>query len=275
MLQSRRYKIIFVSLFIILIFQSNKILVAQNINGKNIKTDTVKPAAFKPEIFTTGFIDVMNSGQVNASARFIRLFIGEPGKFAIPLSLYSGVSANNFQNQQSNTGQKSNDPLFNNFINPLSGLVNLSIDGVMFFKKTEKVTKTGLLYHIGEKVLTGYKAGLVSDPQTGKPVNFLNSFGTLGLYFQTGAWERSNNKNVGVFWLSYRYIASYTIPKQIKEFLPNITTNGIYHGYCVGGGIEINNVVNIKVLYYKYNKQPEIDYSQPIYQFTFNYSLKN
>ena len=275
MLQSRRYKIIFVSLFIILIFQSNKILVAQNINGKNIKTDTVKPAAFKPEIFTTGFIDVMNSGQVNASARFIRLFIGEPGKFAIPLSLYSGVSANNFQNQQSNSGQKSNDPLFNNFINPLSGLVNLSIDGVMFFKKTEKVTKTGLLYHIGEKVLTGYKAGLVSDPQTGKPVNFLNSFGTMGLYFQTGAWERSNNKNVGVFWLSYRYIACYTNPKQIKEFLPNITTNGVYHGYCVGGGIEINNLVNIKVLYYKYTRQPEIDYSQPIYQFTFNYSLKN
>src|SRR5436190_16147424 len=53
----------------------------------------------KPEIFTNGFIDIINNGQINASARFIRLYIGEPGRFAIPLSLYSGVSANNFQNQ--------------------------------------------------------------------------------------------------------------------------------------------------------------------------------
>ena len=27
----------------------------------------------KPEIFTSGFLDIMNSGQVNAAARFIRL----------------------------------------------------------------------------------------------------------------------------------------------------------------------------------------------------------
>ena len=31
---------------------------------------------YKPEILTSGFIDIVNNGQVNASARFIRLFIG-------------------------------------------------------------------------------------------------------------------------------------------------------------------------------------------------------
>ena len=41
-----------------------------------------KPAQdYKPEIFTSGFIDIINNGQVNASARFIRFFIGEPDKF--------------------------------------------------------------------------------------------------------------------------------------------------------------------------------------------------
>ena len=55
----------------------------------------------KPEIFTSGFIDVMNTGQVNASARFIRLFIGGAGKFALPISFYGGVSNNNFVQQQS------------------------------------------------------------------------------------------------------------------------------------------------------------------------------
>lgn len=236
--------------------------------------DTVK--IYKPEIFTSGFIDIINNGQVNASARFIRLFIGEPGKFSIPLSFYSGVSNNSFQNQyNSGSLRGNNDHLVNQYINPLSGLVNISIDDIIYFKHTPKVTKTGFLYHLGERVLTGYRTGLVTDPQTGKPANFLNGFANLGLYFQTGAWERNNAKNVGVFWLALRYIGCYTNPKQINEFLPDTFTNGIYHGYSAGFGVEINSLVNLKVLYYRYVKQPEIDYSLPIYQFSFNYSLKN
>jgi hypothetical protein len=241
----------------------------------------VSKASYKPEIFTSGFIDIVNNGQVNASARFIRLFIGEPGKFAIPLSIYSGVSSNNFsngsisgQNQQSQLLYRSNDQLVINFINPLSGLANLSIEGNIFFSK-KKITRTGIIYHFGERILTGQKTGTISSPTTGKPVNFLNSFGATGLYFQTGAWERNNSKNMGVFWLAFRYIGCYTNPNQLKEFLPAIETNGLYHGYSLGWGVEINHLVNIKVLYYKYIKQPEIDYSLPIYQFSFNYSLKN
>lgn len=231
---------------------------------------------YKPEIFTSGFIDIVNNGQVNASARFIRLFIGEPGKFAIPLSLYGGVSNNNFQSQ-SNTGglQNNNDHLVNQYINPLSGLVNISIDGIIYFRQTQKITKTGFLYHAGERLLTGYRTGQVTSPLTGKPSNFLNSFATVGLYYQTGAWERNNAKNVGIFWLALRYIGCFTNPKQIKEFLPDINTNGLYHGYSTGFGVEINNLINVKVIYYKYIKQPEIDYSLPIYQFSFNYALKN
>ncbi|HOZ67928.1 MAG TPA: hypothetical protein PLU11_06980 [Chitinophagaceae bacterium] len=229
---------------------------------------------YKPEIFTSGFIDIVNNGQVNASARFIRLFIGEPGKFALPLSFYSGVSSNNFQ-QQVPGFQQSNESLVTNFINPLSGLANLSVDGVIYFtRKKEKLTKTGLLYHLGERVLTGVRTGLITDPLTGKPVNFLNGFGALGLYVQTGAWERSNNKNMGVTWLAWRYISCYTNPSQLKEFMPDIQTNGVYKGWSLGWGVEITRLVNIKVLYYKYTKPPEIDYSVPIYQFSFNYSLK-
>ena len=230
---------------------------------------------YKPEILTSGFVDIVNNGQVNASARFIRLYIGEPGKFAIPLSIYSGVSSNSFQHGQSLILNRSNDQLVTNFINPLSGLANLSVEGVIFFNRnTQKYTRTGIIYHFGERILTGQKVGPVSDPSTGKPVNFLNSFGATGFYFQTGAWERNNAKNVGVFWLALRYIVCYTRPSQLKEFIPTIQTNGKYRGYSIGWGVEINGIVNIKVLYYKYTKQPEIDYSLPIYQFSFNYSMK-
>jgi hypothetical protein len=152
---------------------------------------------------------------------------------------------------------------------------NISIDGVIFFnKKPKKVTRGGILYHTGERILTGIRTGPVSDPATGKPINFLNSFGSLGLYFQTGAWERSNAKNVGVFWFALRYIGCYTNPNQLQEILPGIKTNGLYHGYSLAWGVEINNLVNIKVVYYKYIKKPEINYYLPIYQFSFNYTLK-
>jgi hypothetical protein len=237
----------------------------------------LKQPIYKPEIFTSGFIDVMNNGQVNASARFIRLQIGEPNKFAIPISFYGGVSNNNFQNQQSG-GQftKSNDHLINQYINPMSGLINISVEGIAFKRnKDSAITKFGYIYQIGERVLTGIRIGPITDPQTGKPTNFLNSFATTGLYFQTGAWERTNAKNVGIFWLAMRYHICRTNPKQLKEFLPDIQTNGIYHGYSIGFGTEINNLVNIKAIYYKYKKQPEIDYGFPIYQFSFNYTMNN
>lgn len=82
-------------------------LCAQSLSNNNSKVETLdttkKVNNLKTEIFTSGFIDIMNSGQVNASARFIRLFIGEPDKFAIPLSIYGGISNNNFQ---SNGGGK-------------------------------------------------------------------------------------------------------------------------------------------------------------------------
>jgi len=242
----------------------------------SVKTNVpANPQAYKPEILTSGFIDIVNNGQVNASARFIRLFIGEPGKFAIPLSIYSGVSSNNFQNQQVPGGQRSNEHLINSFINPLSGLANISIDGICFFKKTNKLTRAGFLYHGGIRVLTGYKTGLITDPSTGKPINFLNSFVTSGLYFQTGAWERNNAKNVGLFWLAGRYILCKSNANQVKEIVPGIETNALYHGWSLAGGVEINNLVNIKIIYYKYVKRPEIDFSLPIYQFSFNYTLKN
>ncbi|MBP6215348.1 MAG: hypothetical protein KA399_04035 [Chitinophagaceae bacterium] len=150
-------------------------------------TQPVKQKEYKPEIFTSGFIDIVNNGQVNASARFIRLFIGEPGKFAVPLSFYGGVSNNSFQNNNS-SGQlsRSNDHLVNQYINPLSGLINISVEGVIFFRKGERITKSGLLYQFGERVLTGVRIGPVSNPLTGKPINFLNSFATTGLYSRPG-----------------------------------------------------------------------------------------
>ncbi len=247
------------------------------------QSKTNKNISLKPQILTSGFIDIFNNGQVNASARFIRLMIGEPGKFALPLSVYSGVSSNNFKSDDIDGNTKNNDQLLINLINPLSGLINISTDGIYWLKKKFRcstsaslpLTRTGLLYHAGERLLTGYTASHTTENSlANKPVNFLNSFAALGLFFQTGAWERNDVGEIGLFWLALRYIACYSARKQMQEILGAAKTGGLYHGWSVASGVEINNVVNIKFVYYKYVKKPEIDYSLPIYQFTFNYSLK-
>jgi hypothetical protein len=241
----------------------------------SISNNAILQVNKKAEILTSGFIDLVSNGQVNASARFMRLYIGEPGKFVIPLCIYTGVSSNNFQGQQIGGSVRNNEQLVNNLINPLGGLANISIEGILFLKHNRSsMTATGILYHGGLRVLTGYKTGLITDPSTGRPINFLNSFGTGGLYFQTGAWERNNSKNIGVCWVAGRYIICKSGSGQLKNIMSNIQTSGFYHGWSAAWGVEINDIVNIKVIYYKYVKAPELDFSQPIYQFSFNYSLK-
>lgn len=236
--------------------------------GQPFKTNSQKP-----EVLSSGFIDIVNNGQVNASARFIRLYIGEPGKISLPLSIYSGVSSNSFQNPQTPAGLRNNEHLANSFINPLAGLINVCMEGILYFNKKTKITRSGLLYHNGIRILTGYKTGLLTDPATGRPINFLNSFAAGGLFFQTGAWEKNNSKNVGIFWLALRYISCKSSETQLQHLFAQ-PTNGFYHGWSLAGGIEINNLVNIKLLYYNYVKKPEVDFSLPIYQFSFNYSLR-
>jgi len=239
-----------------------------------LKKDSVIVDQYKPGIFTNGFIDVMNNGQVNASARLIRIYVGEPGRFTVPLSVYTGVSANNFQDQLIGIGQRTNDHLLSAFLNPLSGLVNFSGDGMIYFMNDAKLSRIGIPYNFGERILTGFRSGAITDPQTGRPVNFLNSYFSSGVYFQTGAWERANIGNPGLFWLVCRWHSTYTHPNLIKEFLEIDKTNGIYMGYSIGFGVHINNLLNLKAIYYKYTKAPETLNTMPIYQFTFNYSFK-
>ena len=85
---------------------------------------------------------------------------------------------------------------------------------------------------------------------------------------------KPRGKSRGSAVLAVRYIGCYSNPNQLEELLANVQTNGLYYGYSIAFGIEINNCLNTKVVYYKYSKKPEIEYYLPIYQFSFNYTMK-
>ena len=227
----------------------------------------------RPDLFNAGFIDVINNGQVAASARLVKLQIGEQGKFSLPLSVFGGVSNTSFATGSSSPVLRGNEHLINQFITPLSGLLNLSVEGIWFIKPRSLITKWGFIYQLGERVLTGHKvssSGFFSAP---RPLHFLNSYLVAGLYFQTGAWEKTNQRNMGVCWLTFRYHLCYSGNGQLRQFLPAIEGDGLYSGYSMGMGVRVNALINLKAMYYQYNKAPEPDYLLPIYQFSFNYTV--
>ena len=223
-------------------------------------------------MLNSGLLDILTNGQINASARLIRLYVGEPGGFSVPLSFYSGVSSNNFQNQQSMSG-RSNSHLVYDFVNPVSGLLNVSVDGIIPWTKKNRITKAGLIYQAGERVLTGFREGPLTSANTGQPVNFLSSVIVAGIYLQTGAWEKANDSNPGICWSSVRYIVSITGKKQLRNFLQDIN-DGNFHAWSLGWGIEISNLISIKFIYFKYLRAPAINYSFPVCLVSFNYSVK-
>jgi hypothetical protein len=231
------------------------------------------PPPDRPELFNAGFIDIVNSGQVAAAARLVKLQIGEQGKFSLPLSVYGGVSNTSFAAGSSSSVLRGNEHLINQFITPLSGLLNLSVEGIWFIKPRSSVTKWGLLYQLGERVLTGHKVSSPGFFSAQRPLHFINSYMVAGLYFQTGAWEKTSPKNIGVCWLALRYHLCYTGKGQLQQFLPAFAGQGLYSGYSMGMGVRVNTLINLKAVYYQYQKAPEPDYLLPIYQFSFNYTV--
>jgi hypothetical protein len=238
--------------------------------GRDSATRIVK----RTEIMTSGILDLVNTGSISASSRLIRLHVGDPDGFSIPLSVYSGVSSNNFQNQLI-SGYGSNRDLFFSLINPLSGMANISTEGLLSFGKNRpSITSSGLVYQAGIRIITGFSGGLILDPAFGSPVNFLNAVSVAGLHIRTGAWERNNRDNIGVFWLTGRFIVSKSGSKDIQRIFPAIVTDGLYHGWSLAWGLEINDLLNARVVYYKYLRPPDNEFNIPIYQLSFNYSLK-
>lgn len=227
----------------------------------------------RPELFNAGFIDIINNGQVAASARLVKLQIGEQGKFSLPLSVFGGVSNTSFATGTAAATLRGNEHLIHQFITPLSGLINLSIEGTWFIRPRSPVTKWGLLYQLGERVLTGHRLGSPGFFSAPRPLHFVNSYAVAGLYFQTGAWEKTNQKNMGVCWLALRYHLCYSGKGQLQQFLPSFEGNGLYGGYSMGMGVRVNALINLKAVYYQYQKAPEPDYLLPIYQFSFNYTV--
>jgi hypothetical protein len=227
------------------------------------KVDTLIVAPPKPEILSGGFIEVYNNGQMNASARLFRLYIGEPGKFQIPVSIFTGVSGNNF-----NSSQQAEE-LAIAIINPGAGTFSLNFDGnSKLAGKAQQYSSLHVLYHSGFRYLS------VFNRNAFRSANFYNFISGLGLAFVTGAWERNRTSNMGYFWLSLRGIYSHSPPSIFRNFFTEPVDQNIL-GYAGGIGIEISRSLNVKANFFHILSNRDMEaFNRPVLQVSFNYSAR-
>lgn len=179
-------------LFSVFIHSQGDTILMKKSTSINTQIEAIQsPAIKKPELFNSGFLDFQNSNQINAAARIFRLYIGDPKKFKVPLSIYSGVSGNNYNSGLSSI--KGSEQMIISLINPMSGILNISTDNSVCLSKKNKLTTISFEYQLGEKMVTG------SQAITLKNFNYFSTFINCGLLFKTGAWEKGKRKECWVF----------------------------------------------------------------------------
>ena len=243
-------------------FSQAKDSVAKTANEK-IAITTIKQQVQKPEILNGGFIDVAQNGQMNASARLFRLYIGEPGKFQVPISIFTGVSANSFSSNQQN------QEFVLNLINPGTGLFNINFDGShKIIGKKEAITALHAQYQAGFRLLSFYNRTIFNN------ITFFNTIAGLGMTFLTGAWERNKVNNLGLFWANFRALYSCNPAEILQSMLSSAALQNLL-GYSVGMGIEISQSLNVKIFYFHFlNNRDIAAFTQPFLQLSFNYSIR-
>lgn len=228
-----------------------------------------------PEWLSAGMMELGLGGQMQASARVVRLLIGEPGKWQIPLSIYSGVT----QPGAAAVGgggvvNRLNESITWQLYSPWSGVLNIGFEGQRLWSSWGVQSGLRFVFQFGERMLTGYRLGSINDPLSGKQQSVWNHYAVAGCVLQTGAWERTNPKNLGRGWIMVRGHFSYSAPDQLRLLFPIAQMRGWYGGASLGLGIEVSRVVQLRGVIYWPVKGPEWSTLRNLTQFSFQYNWK-
>lgn len=228
-----------------------------------------------PDWLSAGMMELGQGGQMQASARVVRLMIGEPGKWQIPLSVYSGVTqAGVVPMNGVGLNNRSNESITWQLYSPWSGIINMGFEGQRLYRRWGQQSAFRFVFQFGERLLSGYRVGPITDPLTGKQQLLWNHYLVVGWVLQTGAWERTNPKNLGRGWLMARMHLSYSAPEQLKGFFSLAELRGLYGGASLGFGVEVSRVVQIRCAVYWPVRGPEWTTSRNLTQFSFQYNWK-
>lgn len=243
---------------------------------KAVRGDSVqRKLSEAPEWLSAGMMEWGQGGQLLASARVVRLMIGEPGRWQVPLSIYSGVSQPGSSALGGTAGgSRSNESITWQLYSPWSGMMNVGFEGQRLWADWGAHSGLRFLFQLGERALSGYRLGPLNDPLAGRQQLLWNHYAVFGCVIHTGAWERSNPKNLGRGWLLLRGHLSYSSPDQLRMLFPLPAFRGLYGGASMGLGIEVSRVVHLRVGVSWPVGGPEWSSARSLTQLSFQYNWK-
>lgn len=215
-----------------------------------------------PQLLKSGFVNYLTNGSIQASANLLRINIGEQNGFYIPFFIYTGTSGGGFGDT------KGSETTIANLLNPIAGTLNFSFNGRQNVIKGDNYTSLKFAYQLGGRVVNG------KDSTAQTNFNFFNGYGNAGLFFQTQAWTPSDPKNIGVAFLHAGVISAISSKDNYQKILGDHNFSSSYLiGYSVDGGIEINQVIDLKFGVYQFTNSANALLNKPIVNFSINYSF--
>jgi hypothetical protein len=204
--------------------------------------DSIAPKTGKPgglEMLNAGTLDITQTLQMTAATRLLKVCIGEPGKWNIPVSLYTSVSANNM-------GTATRPEVFTaHLVNPFSGMLGLGLnDWVQVAGKPQNSTAIKFRYQGMIRYLP------IPGEQQKKNGGVFSSIVMPGIVFTTGAWEAGKENNNGVFWLEISGYWVYAPPQTLRQlYTEQVTQNMFFYAVC--SGISITRVLYCKLQWHR------------------------
>ncbi len=227
--------------------------------------DTGETHEQQVELLSRGFVDFFSNGKMQGTAQLLKINIGEPDAFYIPLFILVGASGDGLGEQERNENAVAN------LLNPIGGIFNGTINGRNnLYSSNSGITSLKFAYQASGKLINA------QDSITGE-LRFLGTgYGNAGLFFQTGAWEPDAEGNMGVFWIQTKVTGSVAFDKAVlSEVFGSTVTDNYFIGYSVDLGIEINNRINLKAGAYQYLNSQDIELmKKPVFKFSLDYNLK-
>jgi hypothetical protein len=187
------------------------------------------------EFFGRGLTEMHFTGQVEASTQILKIRIGEPNGFSIPLYLLTGATNTVFGD-----GEPS-EATIADLTSATGGFLNGSFNGDLpLFQSQSTITQIRLGMMGGVRLLSG-------RPQTSGDVTLFGA-GYLdgGIIFQTAAWaDDGDYEEGGVFWIQLKYAGTAAPEATLREIFGEQVEEP--HGVRADLGILIKDRVNVKL----------------------------
>jgi hypothetical protein len=216
----------------------------------------------KVDFLARSGLDFFFEGPAQASVQILKLCLGEPTGFHLPLYLFVGPTGDAFG------GVDPNETVAAGLVNPLGGTINASINQThLLWGQQGKHTSIRMAYQGTFKLLSG-KSLLDQNEGVLMPTGYAD----IGIRFQTAAWEPSDTK-YGVAWIQGKFVGHLASETNLRDLL-GFQAKNKFAGYSLDFGIQIDGKLNLKGGLYAADEPLVPLLEKPYWKFSFDYKAK-